>query len=405
MTQFRFEAAQADGKLAQGTLDADSVRQVKQQLRTRGWMPLEVTPIGQAQAGTDPARRLHWRGLSDTDRADITRQLASLLQAQLPIESALSAALEQAERPYIRQLLSTVRSELRGGARFADALGSRPRDFPEIYRALVAAGEASGDLAEVMQGLADYIEARNLLRSKLLTAFLYPIIVSLVSCAIVMFLLTYVVPQVVSAFSQSRQALPTLTLAMLALSDLLRRFGGAALLGLMALIAGLRQALQSPRLKQRWHARLLRLPVVGRYSRSLNSARFASTLAILTNSGVPLLSALEAAGKTLSNLALRKAVASAAASVREGVPLAHALQREQCFPPLLIHLISSGERTGRVAEMLDRAALTLSRDLERRALRLTALLEPLLILAMGGVVLLIVLAVLMPIIEINQLVR
>lgn len=402
MPQFRFEAAHASGKLERGALEAETLRQARQSLRMRGLTPLEVTPLDLPIANTGGLR---WRRLSELERTDLTRQVASLLLAQLPIEAALSAALEQAERPYLRSLLSAVRAELRGGARFADALATRPRDFPEVYCALVAAGEASGDLAQVMYRLADYLEARAALRGKLLTAFLYPIIVSLVSCAIVVFLLTYVVPQVVSAFSQSRQALPTLTVAMLAISNAVRQFGVWGLLALGAAAFAWRQALRAPAFRLRWHQQLLRLPVIGRYVRSLNSARFASTLAILSGSGVPLLAALLAAAQTMGNMAMRRAVEAATSRVREGAPLAKAMQQEKQFPPLLIHLIGSGERTGRLPEMLDRAATTLTQDLERRALRLTTLLEPMLILAMGGVVLLIVLAVLMPIIEINQLVH
>ena len=378
MQTFRYEAADAQGRIETGTLEADSQRGALGQLRARGLTPLEVRE--QAGGGTGQgAGALFAPRLSDGDLAWATRQLASLLAASLPLEAALSATLDQAERKHIAQTLSAVRSDVRGGMRLADALAARPRDFPEIYRALVAAGEESGDLAQVMERLADYIEERNALRGKILTAFIYPAVVGVVSIGIVIFLLGYVVPQVVSAFSQARQDLPALTRAMLQASDFVRAWG--------------------------WLRRVLRLPLLGRFVLGVNTARFASTLAILGSAGVPLLRALDAARQTLANDCLAQAVEEATAQVREGVSLASALRTRQVFPPILTHLIASGEKTGALPPMLDRAAQTLSRDIERRAMGMTALLEPLMIVVMGGVVLTIVMAVLMPIIEMNQLVQ
>ncbi|WP_242208645.1 MULTISPECIES: type II secretion system F family protein, partial [unclassified Pseudomonas] len=278
-------------------------------------------------------------------------------------------------------------------------------DFPEIYRALIAAGEESGDLAQVMERLADYIEERNNLRGKILTAFIYPGVVGLVSIGIVIFLLSYVVPQVVSAFSQARQDLPGLTLAMLNASDFIRSWGWLCAGIMAASFWGWRLYLRNPAARLSWHHRVLKLPLFGRFILGLNTARFASTLAILGGAGVPLLRALEAARQTLSNDRLSLSVTEATAKVREGVNLAAALRVENVFPPVLIHLIASGEKTGSLPPMLERAAQTLSRDIERRAMGMTALLEPLMIVVMGGVVLVIVMAVLLPIIEINQLVQ
>lgn len=403
MPSYRYEAADASGKIERGLIDADTLRGARVQLRTRGLMPLNV----QAVAGQSAGARRSWFAprLTDSELAWLTRQLASLLSARLPLDAALSATGEQAERKYVAEVLGAVRADVRAGHRLADALATRPADFPDIYRALVAAGEASGDLAQVMEKLADYIEERNALQSKVMTAFIYPAIVSLVSIGIVIFLLGYVVPQVVSAFSQAKQALPLLTRIMLSLSDFVREWG---LLCLAALGLGLlcwRALLRNPATRLAWHARILQLPLAGRFSLGMNAARFASTLSILTGSGVPLLTGLEAARLTLSNDRLRAAVADATGQVREGSSLAQALQAQKRFPPLLIHLIASGEKTGALPELLERAAQTQSRELERRAMALTAMLEPVLILVMGGFVLLIVLAVLMPIIEINQLVQ
>ncbi|NWD76130.1 type II secretion system inner membrane protein GspF [Pseudomonas gingeri] len=403
MNRYRFEAADALGKIETGHLEADSQGAALGLLRSRGLTALLVQADG-VQGGAS-ASGMFSAKLSDNDLAWATRQLASLLGASLPLEAALSATVEQAERKHIAQTLSAVRADVRGGMRLAEALAKRPRDFPDIYRALIAAGEESGDLAQVMERLADYIEERNNLRGKILTAFIYPGVVGLVSVAIVIFLLSYVVPQVVSAFSQARQDLPGLTVAMLNASDFIRAWGWLCFGVLVAGVWGWRLYLRNPAARLGWHSRILRLPLIGRFVLGLNTARFASTLAILGGAGVPLLRALEAARQTVSNDRLSLSVTEATARVREGVNLAAALKVEKVFPPVLIHLIASGEKTGSLPPMLERAAQTLSRDIERRAMGMTALLEPLMIVVMGAVVLLIVMAVLLPIIEINQLVQ
>ncbi|HWK62895.1 MAG TPA: type II secretion system inner membrane protein GspF [Eoetvoesiella sp.] len=403
MPTYQYEAANATGRTERGLIDADSERSARQALRARGLLPLSVRAAGGGRG--KPGQVLKGPRISDSDLGWLTRQLASLLAARLPLEAALSATLEQAERQHVAHTLASVRADIRAGHRLGEALAARPRDFPPIYRALIDAGEQSGDLSQVMEKLADYIESRGALRNKILTAFIYPIIVTVVSIAIVIFLLSYVVPQVVGAFSQAHQTLPFLTRAMLAISGFVRDWGVIAAVGLAALFSLWRWHLRHPAARLSWHARVLRLPLIGRYVLGVNTARYAATLGILTSSGVPLLSALEAAGRTLSNDKLRLAVDEATRNVREGSPLAAALQAQKVFPPLLIHLIGSGERTGELPAMLERAARTLSSELERRALTMTALLEPLMILIMGGIVLLIVLAVMMPIIEINQMIR
>ncbi|MCU1722280.1 MULTISPECIES: type II secretion system inner membrane protein GspF [unclassified Pseudomonas] len=403
MNRYRFEAADASGKIESGHLEADSQSAALGVLRSRGLTALSVQQENPAaHSGSDS---LFSPRLSDNDLAWATRQLASLLSASLPLEAALSATVEQSEKKHIAHTLSGVRADVRSGMRLAEALAARPRDFPEIYRALIAAGEESGDLAQVMERLADYIEERNNLRSKILTAFIYPGVVGLVSIGIVIFLLSYVVPQVVSAFSQARQDLPWLTLAMLNASDFIRTWGWLCAAVMTGAFWSWRLYLRNPTARLSWHHRVLKLPLIGRFVLGLNTARFASTLAILGGAGVPLLRALEAARQTLSNERLSLSVSEATARVREGANLAAALKVENVFPPLLIHLIASGEKTGSLPPMLERAAQTLSRDIERRAMGMTALLEPLMIVVMGGVVLVIVMAVLLPIIEINQLVQ
>lgn len=399
MARFDYQAANAQGRVEKGQLDADSPRGARQLLRGRGLTPLQVDAVRAQAAGWGQ------RALSASELAWATRQLASLLAARLPLEAALGAVIEQAERPHVAQALSAVRSDVRAGQRLTVALAARPRDFPAIYRALVGAGEDSGDLARVMERLADYIEERNALQAKVLTAFIYPAAISLVSVAIVIFLLSYVVPQVVTAFVQARQTLPLLTQLMLAASAFVRQWGVWVALALAALGVAWRLALRRADLRLRWDAMLLRLPLLGRFVVGVNSARFASTLAILLDAGVPLLRALDAARQTLGNAMLARCADDVAARVREGAALGAALKVQKVYPPILVHLVASGEKTGTLAPLLDRAAQTLSREIERRAMALTALLEPAMILVMGGVVLTIVLAVLMPIMEMNQLVQ
>lgn len=399
MALFDYQAANAQGRIEKGQLDADSPRGARQLLRGRGLTPVQVSAARSAGSGWG-ARRL-----SASELAWATRQLASLLAASLPLEGALSAVIEQAERPHVAQALTAVRADVRAGQRLTVALAARPRDFPPIYRALVGAGEDSGDLARVMERLADYIEERNALQAKVLTAFIYPAAISLVSVAIVIFLLSYVVPQVVTAFVQARQTLPMLTQVMLAASAFVRSWGVWVGLGIAALMVAWRLALRRPELRLCWDAMLLRLPMIGRFVLGVNSARFASTLAILLDAGVPLLRALEAARQTLGNALLARCADDVSARVREGAALGSALKVQKVYPPILVHLVASGEKTGSLAPLLDRAAQTISREIERRAMALTALLEPTMILVMGGVVLTIVLAVLMPIMEMNQLVQ
>ena len=403
MPAYRYEAADARGQVERGLIEADNGRNARQALRSRGLLPLSLRPAhtGAAAAG----RLLKGPRINDADLCWLTRQLASLLAARLPLDTALSATLEQAERRHLVDTLASVRADVRAGHRLGQALAAHPRDFPAIYRALIDAGEESGDLAQVMEKLADYIESRSALRNKILTAFIYPAIVTLVSIAIVIFLLSYVVPQVVGAFNQAHQALPLLTRLMLSASDLVRHWGGVAALALIALFALWRWQLRHAAFRLAWHARVLRLPLLGRYVLGVNTARYAATLSILTGGGVPLLAALDVAARTLGNDKLRLAADEAARQVREGSSLASALQAQKAFPPLLVYLTGSGERTGALPAMLERASRTLSNELERRAMTMTALLEPLMILAMGGIVLVIVLAIMMPIIEINQMIH
>jgi len=403
MPAYRFEAATAAGRIERGIVDADSPKMARGVLRERGLTPIAVAPVEERNAA---AGTISIGGrLRDAELAMSTRQLASLLSARLPLERALAAVIEQAERPVVRDRFAAVRSEVVGGQTLAASMAKFPRDFPDVYRALVAAGEQSGDLALVMSRLADYVESRTALASRVKLAFTYPVIVTVVAAAVIIALLTYVVPQVVGVFAQTKQKLPLLTVILIEVSGFIRRWGWLlALLGVGA-VFGARWLLRSPTLRLSWHERLLGAPLIGRLIRGVNTARFASTLAILTASGVPLIRALDAGAQTLTNDAMRNNVVDAVSRVREGAPLSRALAAGGHFPPVMIHMIASGEATGELPDMLDRTAKTLSSEVERRTLALTSLLEPILILIMGAVVLMIVLAVLLPIIEINQLVR
>ena len=404
MPAFRYEAVFADGQNKSGVINADSARAARADLRNQGLTPISVEQIA-SQEKNKGERSFFADKLSSNELSLFTRQLASLLEAGLPLEQSFSALLEQAEREYVRDLIAAIRSEVMAGHALSDVLKQHPRDFAEIYTALVASGEQIGQLARVLSRLADFIERRNALVQKVRLAFTYPAIVTVVAFAIVIFLLAYVVPQIVSVFANTKQKLPILTVIMLAISDFVRAYGLVVGVIVTLLFWMWRQLLKNPDIKHRWHTWLLTAPMYGKFERSLNTSRFASTLAITIGSGVPILQALQTSRDTLSNVAMRQQVENATAEVREGVSLARALSAGQNFPPMLIHMIRAGEVTGNLPAMLERAADSQQQDLERRALTVAGLLEPMLILAMGVVVLLIVLAVLMPIIEINQLVR
>ncbi|CDY76689.1 General secretion pathway protein F [Caballeronia glathei] len=405
MPAFRFEAIDHAGKTQKGVLDADSARAARSQLRTQGLTPLVVEAAGSRTRGERQQRLSLGRRLSQREQAILTRQLASLLIAGLPLGETLAVLTEQSERDYIRELMAAIRAEVLGGHSFANALAQHPKDFPEIYRALVAAGEHTGKLGLVLSRLADYIEQRNALKQKIVLAFTYPAIVTLIAFGIVTFLLSYVVPQVVNVFASTKQALPVLTVMMMALSGFVRSYWWAVLAGVVIVSWLVKRILARPGPRMAFDRWLLTAPLVGKLVRGYNTVRFASTLAILTAAGVPILRALQAAGETLSNTAMRENVDDAIVRVREGTSLSRALGNTKTFPPVLVHLIRSGEATGDVTTMLDRASEGEARELERRTMFLTSLLEPLLILAMGGVVLVIVLAVMLPIIELNNLVQ
>jgi general secretion pathway protein F len=400
---FRYEAVDGDGRRQRGVLESDSARQARAVLRGRGFLPVEVSPIGEeAGAGRAPWRRT---SLGAAQLAVLTRQMATLLDAGLTIEQTFNALIEQTARAGERELLAAVRADVLAGKPLARALARHPRAFHGVYVTLVDAGERAGRLPDVLARLADYTESRDVLRGKVALAFVYPALVTLVAFAVVFGLLTYVVPQVVDVFRHTGQGLPALTRALIALADFTRDYGLVALLAGVATAVAVAVSLRAEPVRGRWDAALLRLPVVGPFVQGLNAATLGATLAILVGSRVPLVTALAAGAGVVSSLPMRRALEEAAQRVQEGWSLARALGASKLFPPLMIHMIASGEASGRLGEMLERNAAQQARDLERRIGVFVTLLEPMLILAMGGIVLAIVLGILLPVFELNTLVR
>lgn len=404
MPAYKFEALDAAGKATTGLLEADNAKAARAQLRAQSLVPLAVTAV--ASAGTEGAgSRFSRRVFSTTGLTVWTRQLAGLVGSGLPLERALTALSDEAEDNRQRELVAHLRSEVNAGSAFARALGSAPREFDEVYRGVVAAGEQSGALGPVLERLADDLEERQELRAKLIGATLYPAIVSLIAIVIVVFLVTYVVPQVASVFTSSKRALPALTVAMLAVSGFLRSWGWLLILAIAGGIGMLLYSLRNEAFRERFDAAWLGLPLIGKLSRGYNAARFSGTLAMLAGAGVPILKALQAAAETLSNRAMRADAMDALVQVREGAPLASALAGKKRFPGLLAMFSRLGEQTGQLPLMLERAARQLGAEVQRRAMQMATILEPLLIVAMGAVVMLIVLAVLLPIIQLNTWVK
>jgi len=405
MPAYRFEALDAAGKSHGGLLEADNAKAARQQLRGRDLVPMVVTPVTMAANDNGTSARFTRRVFSATGLAVWTRQLAGLVGSGLPLERALTALADEAENPRQRELVAHLKSEVNAGSAFARALATAPREFDDIYRAVVAAGEQSGALGGVLERLADDLEQRQALRTKVVGAMLYPAIVSLVAMVIVIVLVTFVVPQIANVFSSSKRALPVLTVAMLGISAFVRQWGWAVALLAAGGLTALVMARRNEAFRERTDAMVLRLPLLGRLARGYNAARFGGTLAMLAGAGVPILKALQAAAETLGNRAMRADALDALVQVREGAPLASALAGKKRFPGLLAMFARLGEQTGQLPEMLLRASVQLSAEVQRRAMSAATILEPLLIVAMGGVVVLIMLAVLMPIIQLNTWVR
>lgn len=404
MGAFEYSALDGGGRELQGVLEGDSARQIRQQLRDKGWVPLSVDEVVQRKTPSGRGLSLRHR-VNATDLALITRQLATLARSGLPLEEALNTVSQQADKPHLKSLLLGVRARVLEGHSLAAGLEDFPHVFPELYRATVVAGEQSGHLDIVLERLADYTEARQHMRQKIMQALLYPTLLTATALLVAGFLLAYVVPQVVQVFEHSGQQLPWLTRALIALSAFLQHHGLTLLLAAAAAGVGLRLLLRNEGVRTAYHRLLLGLPLVARLVRGLNTARLARTLSILSASGVPVLDALNISAQVLSNLPMRGAVTQAALRVREGASIHTALKHSGYFPPMTTQLIASGEASGNLDAMLERAATNQEREVETLIATLMGVFEPALILLMGLLVLVIVLATLLPIFELNQLVK
>lgn len=405
MGAFEYAALDSAGKERKGVIEGDSPRQIRQQLREKGLLPLNVEEVEHKETRKRTSSFQFQRGISSTDLALLTRQLATLARSGLPLDEATATVARQTDKPRLKRLILGVRSKVVEGHSLAEGLGNFPHVFPELYRATVAAGEQSGFLDSVLERLADYTEIRQQLHQRMQLALFYPIILSVMAALVVMGLLTYVVPEVVTVFEDTGQELPLLTTMMIASSDFLREYFLLLFIGLILFASGLVQLLKKPEPKKHFHRLLLRLPVVGKLVRGVNTARFARTLSILAASGVPVLEALRISGSVISNVPMREAVEEASLRVREGGALARSLEHSGYFPPMTVNLIGSGEVSGNLEEMLERAATNQERELETTIAMLMGMLEPILILVMGSVVLIIVLAILLPIFDLNTLVK
>jgi len=405
MGAFEYTALDNRGREKKGVLEGDAARQVRQQLREQGWVPLAVQEVAQREARRSKRAGILQRGISATDLALLTRQLATLTRAGLPLEECLRAVSQQTEKARIKSMLLAVRSRVMEGHTLAAGLADFPNIFPELYRTTVEAGEQSGHLERVLERLADYTENRQLMRQKIQLAVFYPALLTLVAILVVGGLMTYVVPQVVQVFDNIGQQLPPLTRGLIAISDFLRNYGLFILLLVVLGVIGFSYLLRNVGVRRSFHRFLLTVPMISRLERGLNTGRFARTFSILAASGVQVLESMRISAQVMSNLPMQEAVAEASARVREGTGIAAALEKSGYFPPMTVHLIASGEASGKLEEMLERAAINQEREIETLIAAVLGLFEPLLILLMGGIVLIIVLAILLPIFDLNQLVQ
>ncbi|MFV2056467.1 MAG: type II secretion system inner membrane protein GspF [Thiohalomonadales bacterium] len=403
MGAFEYVALDEKGRERRGVLEGDAARQIRQQIREQGMTPLSVEEVQQKEQRARST--IIKRKISASDLALLTRQWATLVKAGLPVEESLRTVSQQSEKPRLQSMVAAVRSKVMEGHSLGAALADFPYVFSDLYRSTVEAGEHSGHLDVVLERLADYTESRQALSQKMTQALIYPILLTLVAIGVVVGLLTFVVPKIVTVFDSIGQELPPLTLGLIATSNFMSTNGGWLFLFIVAVIAGFSYLMRIETFKYKVHRTYLRTPLISRLVRGLNASRFARTLSIVTASGVPILEGLKISAKVITNLPMRKAVEEAASKVREGSGISKALAASKFFPPMTVHLISSGEASGNIEEMLERAAESQEREMEAITSSILGIFEPVLILLMGAVVLVIVLAILLPIFDMNQLVK
>ncbi|MEH6909442.1 MAG: type II secretion system inner membrane protein GspF [Oceanicoccus sp.] len=410
MAAFSYAALDGRGIEQKGIIEADTSRQVRQILRDQGLAPLQVVNTGakiNPQKSDQQKKLLSFTpspSLKVAELAVITRQLATLIQSAMPLEEALTAISQQTDSNKLRGIVLNVRSKVMEGHSLAHSMADYPKAFPKLFRATVAAGEHSGHLELVLNRLAEYTENAYESRQKTKLALLYPVILFVLSVAIVSGLMAFVVPDVVEVFIGQGQELPVLTRGLIGLSDFIVNYG-LLLLILMVIATFIgRYALKNNAIKLRWHGLLLRLPMIGRFSRGSNTARYASTLSILTSSGVPLVDAMTIAAEVVENSVLQQAVHLATQQVREGGSLHQALEQDGYFPPIMIHMIASGEASGELDTMLQRISDSQQKELDNLVSTLIGVFEPVMLVFMGGAVLIIVVAILQPIFDLNQII-
>ena len=405
MGAFEYTALDQKGRDKKGIIEGDSARLVRQQLREQNLVPLSVDEVKKQNAKDKNSGFTFNQRITTTELALLTRQLATLARSGIPLDEATATVARQSIKPRVKKLLLGVRAKILEGHTLADGLRDYPHIFTEMYCATVAAGEQSGHLDVVLERLADYSEQRQQLQQRLKLALIYPVILTIMSILVVGGLLTYVVPEVVKVFSDTGQQLPGLTIALILVSEFMQDWFVYLLLAALFGFIIFKKLLQQPAFKKRYHQFLLKLPILGNVVLGGNSAQFARTLSILAASGVPILDAMRIAVKVMDNIPMREAVEEASQQVSEGSSLSETLEKSGYFNPMLINLIASGEATGQLEQMLERAAMNQERELETTMAMLMGLLEPLLIVVMGGVVLVIVLAILLPVLDLNQLVK
>ncbi|MBU3005858.1 type II secretion system inner membrane protein GspF [Paraglaciecola arctica] len=405
MAAFAYQAMDKGGKNKSGVLEGDNARQIRQQLREKGLIPMQVDQVAEKERKSQTSFKLFKNTISAADLSLLTRQLSTLVEASLPIEEALLAVAEQCEKPRQKNMMMAVRSKVVEGHTLADAMAEFPHVFDDLFRAMVAAGEKSGHLDTVLNRLADYTEKRQQTKSQITQAMVYPSIMMFFAFAIVILLLTVVVPKIVGQFQNMGQELPTITQIMINISDFLRTYGLAVAVVVMTITVIINSMLQKPVMKKRYHKFILGLPLIGNLSKGLNTARFARTLSILTSSAVPLLESMRIASEVLENLHIRDAINNAAGFVKEGSSLRASLEQTKIFPPMMMHMIASGERSGELQQMLGRAADNQDRQFESLVGVSLKIFEPILIVTMASVVLFIVLAILQPILALNSMVN